>query len=134
MEKICLRSIQLVSRKNLFDWQHLETFEKSVNIRGDLTKYNEDDFRIFLACTLLEYQCSRIIENESRFKEFIQLNNLILEQNYPRPITLLSRICNWQRESQLFLRFEYDSNGSRRKLIKQIVLKTSSSMALYQSE
>jgi hypothetical protein len=118
--KICLRKIVLICKKGLFDWQDLEVFEKAVNIGGDLTKYNEDEFDQFMSCVFLECGCSKIIEYESRFREFIQLRDLILEKDIPRSITLLGRICDWQKKYRFFLQFDYDLNGSRRKLSKKL--------------
>lgn len=102
------------------DWQDLEVFERAVNIGGDLTKYNEDDFNQFMSCVLLGYDCSKILEPESRLREFIQLKDLILEKDIPRPITLLSRIWDWQKKHKFFLQFDYDLNGSRKKLSRKL--------------
>jgi len=118
--KICIRKISLVRKKGVFDWQDLEVFERAANIRGDLTRYNEDDFNQFMSCVLLEYDCSKILEYESRFREFIQLKDLILEKEIPRSITLLGRIYDWQKKDKFFLQFDYDLNGSRKKLSRKL--------------
>lgn len=121
--KISLRKTTLIYQEGAFNKKNLEVFNKAVNIKGDLTKYSEDDFAQFMSCLLIGYDCSKILEYESRFRDFIQLEDLFLEKYTPRPITLLGRIAAYQTEREYFLEFDYDVNGSRRKLLQKLEFK-----------
>lgn len=118
--KISLRNIKLSSKKGFFDKKDLEIFKAAVIIEGDLTKYNEDEFLQFMCCIVAGSDCSKIIEYRSRFRQFIQLENLILEQDNPVYISLLGRISSYDSNRIYFLKFVYDLNGSPKDLLKKL--------------
>ncbi len=122
-EKICLRKVSLVCKEEWFSRKKLEIFEKATSIEGDLTKYSEDDFAQFISCLLVEYDCSKILEYESRFRNFIQLKELILEKDMPRSITLLGRILDYRTGYRFYMEFDYDLNGSKKNLSKELDFK-----------
>jgi hypothetical protein len=101
---VSVRSISLLKKQWLDSDQLIETFEKAVNIRGDLTKYSEADFHQFMACVIAEFDCSKIMEHESRFREFVRLRDLLVEEGQPCSLTLLGRVCEYDANKTYFMK------------------------------
>ncbi|MGB3494688.1 MAG: hypothetical protein WBA57_18315 [Elainellaceae cyanobacterium] len=119
--KICLRETKLTFQRGLFKEQDLENFNAvAERIEGDLTKYSEEDFFEFMKCVVVECDCSKILENKSRFRQFIKLDNLILEQDTPISITLLGRILKYSPDKAYSLQLNYDLNGSNKRALKKL--------------
>lgn len=122
--RISFREISLLRKRVRHGGEKIETFRKATNVGGDLTNYNEEDFTQFLSCLLVGFDCSKILEYESRFRKFFQLEELILEKEDLLPLRLLGRIQNYQPREEFFLQFDYDLNGFRKKLFKKLDLKS----------